>query len=254
MPWNPEQYEKFKAQRKEPFYDLLKLIRVKPKLKVIDLGCGTGELTRELADFLPDSEVLGIDSSAEMLSKAAPFARDNLHFQQMNIEDAAGEYDLVFSHAAIQWVDHHETLIPRLFGLLRAGGQLVIQQPANFGNVTHTSIYETAASEPFKSALGAWARAVSVQKAEKYGEWLFALGASEIHLVEKIYPHIMPDAEAVLEWIKGTALLPYIERLPADLHPEFQAAILAKLQAYYGTGALFLGFRRMLMSASREAR
>src|SRR5438874_7839349 len=113
MPWNPEQYHRFQRERFLPFEDLLALIDVQPGPGVIDLGCGTGELTRRLADHLPESEVLGIDSSPQMLERAAGQARPGLKFELRTLEETAGEWDLVFSHAVIQWLDDHPALIPR---------------------------------------------------------------------------------------------------------------------------------------------
>src|SRR6478672_11114365 len=142
MPWDPQQYLKFQAERFLPFEDCLKLVEVKPGLRVIDLGCGSGELTRRLADALPDSDVVGIDSSAEMLEKAARQARPGLRFEQRSIEDVDGEWDLIFSHAALHWVDDHARLVPRLVGLCR---QLVVQLPSNHGHASHRCIRETEA-------------------------------------------------------------------------------------------------------------
>src|SRR5688572_13318829 len=109
MPWDPAQYHKFQAERAAPFEDLVKLIRVREGLRVIDLGCGTGELTARLADILPGSDVLGVDSSPAMLEKAEPLERPGLRFALMAIEAVSGEWDVVFSHAALHWVDDHET-------------------------------------------------------------------------------------------------------------------------------------------------
>src|SRR5207248_11237460 len=114
MPWNPDTYNKFQRERSAPFADLLALVHVRDNLRVIDLGCGTGELTRQLADYLPASDVLGIDNSPQMLSRAAEHARPGLRFEPASIEELGGEYDLIFSHAAIHWVPDHFALIPRL--------------------------------------------------------------------------------------------------------------------------------------------
>ncbi|MBP8165021.1 MAG: methyltransferase domain-containing protein, partial [Anaerolineales bacterium] len=127
MPWNPEQYHKFQSERSAPFYDLLKLVEVRPRLQAIDLGCGTGELTRVLADSLPESQVTGLDSSAPMLQKAAPYSSSNLHFEQGDISALQGSWDLIFSNAAIQWVEDHQRLIPFLFSRLNPGGQICVQ-------------------------------------------------------------------------------------------------------------------------------
>src|SRR5512138_504836 len=103
MPWDPNQYHKFQAQRSAPFFDLLALVDVRPNLRVVDLGCGTGELTRQLADTLPNSDVTGLDSSPQMLEKAASFAgpnpssslRTSLHFEQGDQAQLTGEWDLI---------------------------------------------------------------------------------------------------------------------------------------------------------------
>src|SRR5512141_261736 len=112
MPWDPNQYHKFQAQRSAPFYDLLALVEVRPHLKVVDLGCGTGELTRQLADALPDSDVTGFDSSPQMLEKAASFSGSGLRFVQGDQAQLSGEWDLIFSNAALHWSEVHTELIP----------------------------------------------------------------------------------------------------------------------------------------------
>ncbi len=156
MPWDPDRYEQFQEQRYAPFKDLIKLVNVRDGLRAIDLGCGTGELTLRLADALPQSDVLGVDSSAEMLAGAEERARPGLRFEQRTIEEVEGEWDIVFSHAAIQWVDGHEALIPRLLSLVRPGGQLVVQQPSNFTHPTQAFVADIAADEPFRTALDGW--------------------------------------------------------------------------------------------------
>src|SRR5215510_7434371 len=114
MPWNPQLYRQFEKERSAPFDDLLALVARREGLKVIDLGCGTGELTQKLADALPRSDVLGIDSSTDMLAKADPLRRPGLRFELGEIEAVMGTWDLVFSNAAIQWVNNHQYLIPHL--------------------------------------------------------------------------------------------------------------------------------------------
>src|SRR5262245_32978823 len=126
MPWNPDIYRQFEKERSAPFEDLLGLVERKPGIDVIDLGCGTGELTSRLADVLPDSKVLGIDNSTEMLTKTASLNKPGLRFEHAGIEDVTRQYDLVFSNAAIHWVKNHAKLIPQLINLVRPGGQLVV--------------------------------------------------------------------------------------------------------------------------------
>ncbi|MBI1784323.1 methyltransferase domain-containing protein, partial [Candidatus Sumerlaeota bacterium] len=144
MPWDPATYLKFQSERFLPFDDLVKLIRPRDGLKVVDLGCGTGELTARLADLLPASEVLGMDSSPQMLNRAHKLERTGLRFEQRKIEEAEGRWDLIFSNAAIQWVDDHPALIARLFARLNPGGQIVIQLPSNQEHPTHRIILDLA--------------------------------------------------------------------------------------------------------------
>src|SRR5581483_11913432 len=105
--------------------------------RIIDLGCGTGELTARLAVLSPDSDVVGLDSSPTMLAKARPLARGGLRFEQGRIEDWSAEaaYDLVFSHATLQWCENHEALFARLARALVPGGQLLVQMPSNHDHV-----------------------------------------------------------------------------------------------------------------------
>jgi len=250
MPWDPGQYNKFQAERFAPFEDLFSLIRVREGMSVVDLGCGTGELTRRLADRLPGSSVVGIDSSLEMLEKAKEQARPWLTFAAGEIEKIDGRWDLVFSHAAIQWVDNHEKLIPRLMSLLTPGGQLAVQLPSNHRHPSMTMIVETAGEEPFRSELSGWVREPPVLEIDKYAELLHQSGGTEITVFEKVYGHIMDDADAIVEWTSGTALIPYFERLPGKLHPLFLDSYWEKLVRIWPHGPIYFTFRRIFMAAT----
>ena len=137
MLWNPDRYHKFTRERSAPFNDLLRLVRRREKMRVVDLGCGTGELTRRLADALPGSEVIGVDTSYEMLARAVAHKRNGINFELAAIESITGRWDLLFAHASLQWVDNHGELIPRLFAMVRPGGQLVVQLPSNHHHLAH---------------------------------------------------------------------------------------------------------------------
>ncbi len=251
MPWDPKRYLQFQSQRAAPFEDLIALVKIRPNLCVIDLGCGTGELTARLAEALPGSDVVGLDSSAQMLEKARPLRRPGLHFEQGDIETLAGEWDLIFTHAALQWVDDHPTLMPRLFSMVRPGGQLAVQMPSNHGHATHRLITETAGEEPFRTALGGFVRHSPVLGIEQYAEMLYAAGASELVVFEKIYPHILEGPDALADWTSGTTLVPYFERLSPEIKDAFMARYQAKLRALWPEGPVFYGFRRTLFAATR---
>jgi trans-aconitate 2-methyltransferase len=252
MHWDPDKYNLFQKERFAPFDDLSRMVQVREGLRVIDLGCGTGELTARLSDMLPRSNIVGIDASPAMLDRADSRAREGLSFEVGAIEEVGGAWDLVFSNAAIHWVDGHETLIPKLFALLRPGGQLLVQLPSNHAHPAHLMIAELARREPFRTALHGWTRRVSVLSPERYAEILYACEARGLTIFEKIYPHELEDSDALSDWLSGTTMLPYLERLPAGMKDVFMETFRSELRRYWPTGPIFYGFKRILFSACRE--
>lgn len=249
MPWNPDRYHQFQSQRSAPFKDLLALVKVRPNLWVVDLGCGTGELTRRLADVLPKSDVLGLDNSAEMLDRAAQYARLGLRFERGDQADLTGSFDLIFSNAALQWSEDHPALISHLYGCLTSGGQLAVQVPSNHMHISHRIIREVAAQNPFRTALNGFIRQAPVLLIEDYARLLFELGAQEIIVFEKVYPHVLEDSDAVVDWISGTALVPYFERLDETTKQTFTHAIRVRMKEELPTQPVFYPFKRTLFSA-----
>ncbi len=252
MPWNPEQYHKFQSERSAPFYDLLKLVEIRPQLKVIDLGCGTGELTRVLADALPGSDVIGLDSSAQMLDAArtASYSTSSLRFEQGDLSKLTDTWDLIFSNAAIQWSEDHEKLIPQLFSQLNPGGQLCVQIPSNHNHTSHQLIREIAKEEPFKKTMNGFERQSPVLSIDDYTRILFEQNARNIIVFEKIYPHVLENSDAVVEWISGTALVPYFERL-GEHKAEFLDVLGKKMKTALPESPLLYPFRRILFSAAK---
>jgi trans-aconitate 2-methyltransferase len=250
MPWDPKQYHKFQAERAAPFFDLLALVEVRSHLKVVDLGCGTGELTHQLAKALPNSDATGIDSSPSMLQKAESFANPQLRFEQGDQSQLTGEWDLIFSNAALQWSEDHAELIPQLYRRLSPGGQIAVQVPSNHNHVSHQIYRETAGEEPFKSILKDFQRYAPVLSIDDYARLLFESGAEDIVSFEKVYAHVLEDSDAVVEWISGTALVPYFERL-GEHKEEFVSAIRTKMRAALPETPVFYPFRRTLFSARK---
>lgn len=251
MPWDPQQYERFKAERYAPFGDLLALLNVREDLEVVDLGCGTGELSDQLQKYLPGSRVLGVDSSHHMLKRAQTHASLYLGFVNDDLATITGDWDLIFSHAALQWVDDHQALFSRLWGCLRPGGQLAVQIPSNHDHLTHRLIQALAAESPFVEALAGWQRQSPVMKIEEYAQLLYRLGAVKMSVQEKIYPHLLGEAAELMEWVKGTALVPYLERLDDDLRAEFLARYQERITAAYPDRPVFYPFRRLLVVADK---
>lgn len=252
MKWNPDIYLKFAAERSAPFDDLVALIHKRPGLDVVDLGCGTGELTCRLAALLADCRVTGIDSSAAMLAKARERQPPgNTDFRLQDISSLSGEWDVIFSNAVFHWLDDHASLIARLFSLLRLSGQLIVQIPNNTSFPSHTCIVETASEEPFRNALDGWTRSSPVLPLDDYARILYECGAAEMTVMEKVYPHLVTDSDAIADWTSATTLLPYFERLPEDLHLPFMKSYRAKLHAIWPEGPVLFTFRRILIAATK---
>jgi len=252
--WDPAQYERFRDERARPFLDLLALVRPRPGMRVVDLGCGTGELTARLHDEVAAGETLGIDRSEAMLARARPLAEGGLRFEAGDIAAFAARaaYDLVFSNAALHWVDDHAALFARLTAALRLGGQLAVQMPANFDHPSHVVAAEIAAEAPFRDALGGHVRGRPVLPHEDYTLLLERLGYAEQHVRLQVYGHRLAARDEVVEWVKGTLLTDYQRRLPAELYERFVARYRERLlPALEDTRPYFFTFKRVLLWAQR---
>ncbi|MEA2337906.1 MAG: trans-aconitate 2-methyltransferase [Thermoanaerobaculia bacterium] len=244
--WDPTQYERFKDERAQPFRDLVSLIDRRPNMRIIDLGCGTGELTRELHEQLAASETLGIDSSESMLSKATPSA--NLHFQLADIAAFQSDrpFDLIFSNAALHWLPDHEHLFARLASLLAPNGQLAVQMPANHDHPSHRIAAELATS------FGIEPRTVNVLPPENYAALLHRLGFKRQHVRLQVYGHVLPSTADVVEWTKGSTLTPYREALSADRYADFLSEYKNRLIVTLGDARpYFYTFKRVLTCGTR---
>jgi trans-aconitate 2-methyltransferase len=249
-PWNPDQYNRFRSERQQPFVDLLGLVRPRPGMRVVDLGCGTGELTLLLHRQLAARETLGLDSSETMLAQAAAHAAPGLRFAFGDIAEfsADGAYDLVFSNAALHWLPDHHSLFSRLTRALAADGQLAVQMPFNFDHPSHTVAAALAGEEPFRSALGGFAVEHPVDAPQGYALLLHRLGYREQHVRQQVYAHVLAARDEVIEWVKGTLLTAYERRLPPELWTRFLERLLSELDA---TRPYFYPFNRILLWAQR---
>jgi trans-aconitate 2-methyltransferase len=249
--WDPERYDRFRDERRRPFFDLLALIRPRPGMRVVDLGCGSGELTAELHRHLRAADTLGLDSSASMLAKSDGFTADGLRFARGDIADFASgpNYDLVFSNAALHWLPDHETLFARLTAALAPGGQLAVQVPANFDHPSHTVAAEVAAEPSFSEALGGRAHAASnVRVPEEYARILDRLGYAEQHVRLQVYGPRLASRDEVVAWTSGTLLTDYERRLSPDDYARFVARYRARLlPRLEDTRPYFFTFKRLLL-------
>jgi trans-aconitate 2-methyltransferase len=253
-PWKPEQYLRYRKEREQPFFDLLDLVRPRAGMRVVDLGCGTGELTAELHHRLKARETIGIDSSEAMLGKAPSPTSESLRFVKQDIRDFEGteEFDLAFSNAALHWVPDHHRLLARLTKALAAGGQLAVQVPANFDHVSHTTAADVAKEPPFAASLDGYTHPVFVLQPAEYALLLEKLGFQRQHVRLQVYGHRLLSREDVVEWLKGSLLTVYERRLSEELFAAFcdryRSELLARLE---DTRPYFFTFKRILMWAER---
>lgn len=233
-PWNPAQYDKFRREREEPFFDLLAMVRPGADMQVVDLGCGTGALTRMLHERLQARSTLGLDRSERMLEQARQLPLPaGLRFEVGDIQSFAARdtYDLIVSNAALHWISDHDTLIPRLGAALKPGGQFAFQVPASHDEPAHTVANELASEEPFASAFGGWRWPTPVLGPAAYARLLYRTGFPEPSVRLIVYPHVLSGPEDVVEWMKGTLLTEYERHLPPELFPPFFGAYRERLLA-----------------------
>jgi trans-aconitate 2-methyltransferase len=251
MPWNPDTYNKFKNERYRPFYDLISHVTDMSGMDIIDLGCGTGELTAVLAERFSVNKVLGIDTSAEMLAKA-PQA-NNLSFQLKSIEEQAEQpetWDLIVANASLQWADDHWDLFPKIISKLNKNGQLAIQLPSQTENLLNKILLELVQEPPLREALNGWARLSPVLSLDEYTDMFFKNGADNMILYQKVYPIIAQSSEELFEFISGSALVPYMERLNEPIKTQFVAAFKERISRQFPTSPSVYAFKRMILYAN----
>jgi trans-aconitate 2-methyltransferase len=250
MPWNPEVYNQFKSIRYKPFFDLANLLDEVNMHRCVDVGCGTGEQTRILSERFKDAHFLGIDSSEEMLKESKQFTNKNLSFNKLTIEQFADNdttWDLIFSNAALQWSDNHEVLFPKLISKLKNGGQLAIQMPFQKENILNKLLHELVTKDPFKEMLDGFVRNSPLLEIDDYANILFKAGLSDINISLKVYPIIAENELDLYNFISGSALIPYMEKLDAKRQELLKEEFTKRIRNNFKTFPAIYSFKRLLM-------
>jgi trans-aconitate 2-methyltransferase len=248
-PWDPDQYDKFRRERGQPFWELAALVRPQPEMRALDLGCGTGELTQGLHRKLGAKRTIGVDNSSAMLERSRAFEEPGLSFRCADIATYVPdeEVDLLFSNAALHWVPDHAGLIPRLARFVAPGGQIALQVPANHDQPSHTVAARVASEEPFRTALGGFVMRSATLGPERYASLLWQSGFRDMHVRLQVYTHELAGPEDVVDWVKGTLLTAYRERLSPELYDQFLARYATLLLHEVQGGSPFLfTFKRIL--------
>lgn len=257
--WNPDTYSRFATLRSKPFWDLVDLIDpTGPSSTMVDLGCGSGELTAELADRLDVASAIGVDSSTAMLERAHAHDSTRCSFIHDDIATwtSAPPVDLLVANASLQWVPDHPAVLARWMSSVAIGGQIAVQVPANADHPSHTCSASVARREPFVSAMGGSAPpdpvADNVLTPEEYSELLHALGVDEPIVQLHVYPQLMDSSSQVVEWTRGTSLTRFFRVLPRELHDRFVEAYRTELLGAIGDQSpYFYTFKRILLAGTR---
>ncbi|WP_029009135.1 methyltransferase domain-containing protein [Azospirillum halopraeferens] len=255
MAWDPDRYGRFEALRRRPAHDLVAALPPLAPGRIADLGCGTGALARSLAERWPGAHVTGIDGSPEMLARAravpSPVAWVEADLRAWRPD---APFDLVISNAALHWLDDHDRLFPALVAALAPDGVLAVQMPRNFAAPSHALLYETARDGPWADRLAPVLRTTPVDPPAVYYDRLAPL-VRRLDIWETEYLQPLEGERPVLDWTRGTALLPFLDALPDDATRDaFLAAYQARLATAYPRrpdGVTLFPFRRLFIVAQR---
>lgn len=253
--WSPAQYLKFEDERSRPARDLLAQVPLAEAKRVVDIGCGPGNSTELLAERFPDAEILGLDSSSDML-EAARQRLPKAAFIEADIAQWTPERgtDLLFANAVFQWVPDHLDVLGRLFVQLSPGGVLAVQMPDNFGEPSHFLMDEVAKNGPWSEKLGEAALARDpIPPPIRYYDRL-APRARRVDIWHTQYNHPLAGPGTIVEMLKSTGLRPYLAPLDADEQARFLGEYERRVGEAYaalGDGRVLFRFPRLFVVATR---
>lgn len=254
--WSASTYLRFEDERTRPAADLLARVPLQASKRAFDLGCGPGNSTELIVRRFPDADVAGVDSSPDMLTAARKRLPD-LDFQQADISAWTPDRapDLIFANAALQWLDGHEALFPRLFKLLAPGGALAVQMPDNLSEPSHAVMREIARDGAWAERLaGAGESRARILSGEAYFD-LLAPHAASVDIWRTTYLHPLDGAEAIASWLSATGLRPFLDPLDEAERERFLALYTERIRSFYperATGKALLRFPRLFIVAVRK--
>ncbi|MBV4475051.1 trans-aconitate 2-methyltransferase [Pseudomonas botevensis] len=256
MSWSAKQYVAFEDERTRPARDLLAAIPPALAQSVVDIGCGPGNSTELLVEAFPQARVQGLDSSPDMID-AARKRLPQLQFEVADIDawSDEGPFDVIFANAVLQWVPEHETLLPALAGKLASGGSLAIQMPDNLNEPSHRLMREVAANGPWAGKLaGAAGQRTEMADASGYFSMLRP-HCSRVDVWRTTYHHqLSGGAAGVVEWFKGSGLIPFLSPLTEAEREDYLKQYLAAVARAYPAlpdGSVLLPFPRLFIVATR---
>jgi trans-aconitate 2-methyltransferase len=214
--WNPDLYLKYEDERTQPSYDLISRINIANATNIVDIGCGPGNSTRALKERWPHAQILGLDSSQEMIEKArSTYPQENWILTDAARWQSDVKFSLVFSNAALQWIPNHEILIRRLFDWVQSQGAMAVQVPANSDSPLHRALFRVSGMEKWKETMAGCAELLTYHGERFYYDQLSAV-SKRIFLWHTTYYHVMDSHQGLIDWYASTGMKPYLERLESD--------------------------------------
>jgi trans-aconitate 2-methyltransferase len=254
--WNAGQYLKFEDERTRPAADLLRRVPLSEIANGVDIGCGPGNSTELLTTRYPSAQILGLDSSPDMLAKAQQ-RLPQVSFEEADIAtwNPDGHFDLIFANAVLQWLPDHSNLLNRLASLLTSGGCLAVQMPNNLNEPSHRLMEQVALEGPWSGKLfDASQTREKIGSFEDYYTCLRQAGCS-VDIWQTTYVHPLDGAPAIVEWLKSTGLKPYLDPLSPDEQAEYLRRYQAEIANAYPAqqdGKVLLRFPRLFIVAQRQ--
>lgn len=253
--WDAHLYQRFASERTQPAIDLVSRLHVDDPKRIIDLGCGPGNSTEILRRRWPHAKIIGLDSSAEMISAARERYPDQ-EWILANVEtwEARQPYDIVFSNAALQWIPHHDQLLTRLLHQVAEGGILAFQIPSHVHSQLHQQILQIANESDWAHRMHEAKRALTIESPSFYYDILEGR-VSKLDIFEIEYCHVMENTQAIIQWISSTGLRPFLDALEtADQKQRFIDLLSLHVAAAYPrqkNAKVLFPFRRLFIVACR---
>ena len=255
MSWSAAQYVKFEHERTRPVHDLVARIPNAEIVRPADIGCGPGNSTQVLRERYPEARIVGLDSSPDMVEAARKRLPD-IGFEVADIRHWRPKepLDVILANAVLQWIPDHETLFPALLAKLNPQGALALQMPDNLDEPSHRLMGEVASNGPWAAKLK---NATGARTERRLADWYFRLlraHAPRVDVWRTTYFHPLAGAHAVVEWLKGTGLRPFLDRLEESEREAFLTryeAAVAKAYPAEADGTVLLPFPRLFVVAVR---
>lgn len=254
MPWDPVQYLAYSNYRVRPALDLINRVPLESPTLIVDLGCGVGDITRQLRFHWPEARIVGLDSSAEKLERAEQ-ADQSIEWRLADIEDWSPRtpIDLLFSNSTLHWLDRHEILFPKLLSWVAPNGVFAVQMCRNFMAPSHSSIYRTAREGPWSERLEKLIRDEPCKSPEFYWELLSAELRS-LDIWETTYLQVMEGENPVADFLQQSWLSKFLEALDIEEQFAFDEACRQRIKSAYperADGKTLYPYRRLFMVAQK---